>query len=188
MRTKDIAVIILAAGQSSRFGAEKIHYYLDTGKSILNTCIEQYQKSFTNISVVLSANDQAEKIITEQGVTVVVSEHSIKGMSQSIISGVQSQNDASAWLIALADMPYVKPETLSSLAIKATFNTIVVPVCGHRNGNPVIFGRDFYNQLISLKGDIGAKQVIKDNFSLVLKVPVDDHGVLLDIDRPEDIL
>ena len=188
MQTNDIAIIILAAGQSSRFGSSKMHHCLESGKSILNTCLEQYQKSFKNINVVLPDGDKANQIMINPVVHVVVSKHAINGMSQSIISGVESQPDASAWLIALGDMPYVRPETVLNLAIKATTNNIVVPMYGHRNGNPVIFGRNFYSQLMSLKGDVGAKKLINDNVSSVLKVPVGDQGVLLDIDRPEDIL
>ena len=187
MKADRIAVIILAAGQSSRFGSAKMHHYLDSGKTILNTCIEQYQKVFVNISVVISNDDKLGKMRIGSGVNTVVSEHSINGMSQSLITGIQSQPDVGAWLIALGDMPYVKSETISNLAGKATTNNIVVPECDHRRGNPVIFGRDFQTQLLSLQGDVGAKQLIQENQSLILTVPVSDQGVLLDIDRPEDL-
>lgn len=188
MQSEHIAVIILAAGQSARFGAVKMTHVLDNGKTILNTCVEQYQKSFANVNVVIPNATKLHQGLTGLDVNIVVSNHTAQGMSQSLIAGVKSQPNADAWLIALGDMPYVQAETASSLAEKATTANIVVPVCGHRRGNPVIFGRDFYSQLMSLQGDVGASQLIKANSSLVLKVLVGDKGVLTDIDRPEDIL
>jgi len=169
MKAERVAVIILAAGQSTRFGAAKM-------------------KSFTNVTVVVSKEDKLSRTLSGLGVSVVVSENSINGMSQSIIAGVQSQLNADAWLIALGDMPYVKSETVSMLAEQSTINNIVVPVCDRRHGNPVIFGRTFQSSLISLQGDIGAKQLIQDNSSLVVKVSIQDQGVLLDIDQPDDLI
>jgi len=187
MKIDDIAVIILAAGQSTRFGEKKMIYQLGNGKTMLRACVEKYQTVFANVTTVLSDDSEIQQSVKGLGVSFVISKHSSQGMSQSLIAGVQSQPNAKAWMVVLGDMPYVTVETIMTLAVNATEDNIVVPMCCAQQGNPVIFGRDFSTNLMSLSGDVGAKHVIKDHSSSVLEVAVEDQGVLLDIDRPESI-
>ena len=188
MLADNIAVVILSAGQSTRFGSQKMNHSLADGKTILQTCIRQYQKVFSNVTVVISNDSTLERSLKDSNVNIVVAEYAVKGMSQSLITGIQSQINADAWLIALGDMPYIKTSTFEKLASQSTKSNIVVPVCSGRRGNPVIFGCDFQAELLDLEGDVGAKQIIELNQSRVLKVQVDDEGILHDIDRAEDIL
>ena len=188
MQTDHIAVVVLAAGQSSRFGNQKMSHFIGNGKTILRACIEQYQKVFSHITVVISNDANLKQEMAKLKVNVVVVNDPTKGMSQSLIAGIQSQANADAWLIGLGDMPYVKTQTLTKLAASSTRNNIVVPVCSSRRGNPVIFGCEFQTGLLSLQGDVGAKQLVNTNQLCSLEVSVDDIGVLHDIDRPEDVL
>lgn len=188
MHPDNIAVIVLAAGLSTRFGKQKMSHRLDDGKTIFETCIERYQKVFKNVTVVTSDDYYLQQIGIKSGINVVGVNKPAKGMSQSIIMGIQSQPNASAWLIALGDMPYVKTDTLIQLAAKATENNIAVPVYDSRRGNPAILGCAFKEGLLSLQGDVGAKELINNSESRVCKVYVDDMGVLHDIDRPGDVL
>jgi len=201
MQTDRIAVILLAAGQSTRFGSQKLQHRLPNGNTLLATTLTQYQAVFTNVTVVVNESTQtalAHGTTQANGsIKTVLSTTSekniINGMSQSLIAGVKSQASADAWLIALADMPYIKPNTLQRLAEPATAHNIVVPVIKHNDkqasqrGNPVIFGHDFKQDLLSLSGDVGAKQVINTHSQALVKVAVDDLGVLHDIDTPSDI-
>lgn len=188
MQTDHVAVVVLAAGQSSRFGNQKMSHFIGNGKTILRTGIEQYQKVFSHITVVISNDANVKREMAKLKVNVVVLNDPTKGMSQSLIAGIQSQANADAWLIALGDMPYIKTQTLTELVDPSTRNNIVVPVCSGRRGNPVIFGCDFQKGLLSLQGDVGAKKLLNSNQLSLLEVPVDDIGVLHDIDHPEDVL
>ena len=188
MRVDHIAVVILAAGRSTRFGSQKMTHRLADGKTILQTCIEQYQKVFSDVTVVISNDSTIERSIKDTNVNIVFAEHAHKGMSQSLIAGIQAQINADAWLIGLGDMPYVKTNTLEKFVSQSIKNNIIVPVCDGRRGNPVIFGCDFQAELLALEGDVGAKQIIELNQSRVLKVQVDDQGIFHDIDCTEDIL
>ena len=189
MHPDNIAVIVLAAGLSTRFGKQKMSHHLDDGKTIFETCIERYQKVFKkNVTVVISDDYNLRQRGIKSGINVVEVDNPAKGMSHSIIMGIQSQPNASAWLIALGDMPYVKTDTLIQLAAKATENNIAVPVYDSRRGNPAILGCAFKEGLLSLQGDVGAKELINNSESRVCKVYVDDMGVLHDIDRPGDVL
>ena len=187
MNAECIAVIILAAGQSTRFGTVKMNHPLGKSNTILSACVERYQTIFTSVNIVVSTQVELDKAVTNNDTQIVISNNSIQGMSQSLIAGVQSQSTAHAWLIALGDMPYVQTKTIEKLAAKATTENIVVPVFDSKRGNPVIFGRRFYNDLMALNGDVGAKELIKSNLGSVCEVAVTDNGVLLDIDRIEDI-
>jgi len=188
MHPDRISVVILAAGRSSRFGSQKMHYLLKSSKTILTTSIEQYQKAFSHITIVINNDVQLKQLEVELGVNVVIANLSDQGMSQSLIAGIQSQKNADAWLIALGDMPYVKAETLDKLALEATTSNIIVPLYKGRRGNPVLFGSDFQQGLLSLQGDVGAKKLLNKHKLCVLEVPVDDNGVVHDIDYPEDVL
>ena len=188
MRIDHIAVVILAAGRSTRFGSQKMIHCLFDGKTILQTSIDQYQKVFSNVTVVISNDSTLERSLKGSNVNIVVAKNADKGMSQSLIEGIQDQINADAWLIALGDMPYIKTDTLEKLISQSTKNNIVVPVCDGRRGNPVIFGCGFQSKILALEGDVGAKRVIDVNQSRALKVQVDDEGVFHDIDRTEDIL
>jgi len=189
MNVNDIAVIILAAGHSTRFGSSKMMHRLPNGKTVLMTTIEQYRLVFENISVVLKQCDELVSSLAHSDVKRVLNPHAHLGMSQSIIEGLHAQNDAKAYLIALGDMPYVSVDTLGLCAERTSTESIVIPVCDGREGHPVIFGADFRDpMLVSLQGDVGGKPVIGQNIDLVTHVEVDDQGVLHDIDRPEDVL
>ena len=182
-----IAVIILAAGQSTRFGSIKMNYPIEESKTILSVCFEKYQSRFTNMNIVVSTQVELDKIVIKGDTEIIASNNSVKGMSQSLIAGIQAQPNSRAWLIALGDMPYVQIQTIEKLAAKATTDNIVVPVFDNKRGNPVIFGQRFYDDLMKLDGDVGAKELINSNRDLVCEVDVTDIGVLLDIDRIEDI-
>ena len=185
MSIDEIAVIVLAAGQSTRFGSSKMAHSLASGKSILETTLEQYRQVFTNTSVVVSEFSHYQHL----GVPLVLNKHAHLGMSQSIIAGIKAQTNAKAWLIALGDMPYVKATTLKKCAAQSAEELIVLPTFKHQRGNPVIFGAKFRDQgLMQLAGDVGAKSVIEDNLDSVVFVPVEDAGVVQDIDRKSDIL
>lgn len=188
MNTNEVAVIILAAGQSTRFGSPKMSHCLSNGMSVLANTVAQYKLVFTNISVVIP---ECRKLINEfenSDVQLVFNTQSDLGMSQSIIAGIRAQPNARAWLIALGDMPYIKVASLKECAHQASENTIVVPTYKRKTGHPVIFGSAFRDQgLLNLSGDVGAKSVIEKCIDSVSFAEVNDLGVLHDIDRPSDI-
>jgi molybdenum cofactor cytidylyltransferase len=108
-------------------------------------------------------------------------------MASSLVHGLrQSPADCAGWVIALADMPYVQPESIAAI-LTALQNgaDIAVPVCQGRRGNPVGFSRRYLPQLLALTGDQGARALL--NMYPVTEVPVNDPGIFQDIDIPEDL-
>jgi molybdenum cofactor cytidylyltransferase len=181
-----ISCLVLAAGSSQRFGSPKMMARLNDGRTMLETTIEIYQQVFDKVWVV--SRDEYAQNISQQGGTFVPSPQTSQGMSQSLIAGVQACRSSRAWLIALADMPYIEIKTIKHLVSRAAGNRIVVPSCASKRGNPVILGQQFQNEIMALTGDVGAKSVCKNNPLSLDVVPVSDQGIFHDVDTPSAIL
>jgi molybdenum cofactor cytidylyltransferase len=114
------------------------------------------------------------------------------GMSASLRAGIEAVESAApnarGASVLLGDMPWVRPVDLESLV--ATFlgagdDRICVPVFEGRRGNPVLWGASYFTELKRLGGDVGGRVVLERHARSVLEVPVDDGGVLRDVDTPE---
>lgn len=90
-------------------------------------------------------------------------------------------------LLTLADMPWIAPQTYSLVAARLSASTISLPVFNGLPGHPVGFGRDFYQELRSLSGDVGAKPIVQKYAQHVRKLPLDDPAIRQDVDFPSDL-
>jgi molybdenum cofactor cytidylyltransferase len=122
-----------------------------------------------------------------------------EGMASSLRTGVAVLNAKHAGiLILLADMPLVRTETLERLcrqfrqssrsqpSIQPIINKpIIVPVCNGQRGNPVLFSAAYKPELLTLRGDTGARQLLHKHADQVVEYHTDDEGVVLDLDTPE---
>ena len=89
----------------------------------------------------------------------------------------------------LADMPYIKPETIMLLADKLKQGaSIIAPMLDQQRGHPVGFSQFYKNELLALNKDIGARQILKNHQSELELVPVNDKGVIIDIDQLSDVM
>ena len=109
-------------------------------------------------------------------------------MGTSLAAGVSATPEAGGWLIALADMPWIRPATMRLLADRLRGGaSMVAPVCAGRRGHPVGFAARWGEQLKSLCGDEGARDLLAGHAGeLELRSSV-DAGVLRDIDHPGDL-
>lgn len=125
--------------------------------------------------------------LQEIGCDIAVCANADEGMAASLVEGVSRTRDAAGWVIALADMPYVQPTTMSALvgALQGGAQIAALTYRGRR-GNPVAFGRTHLTNLLSLHGDEGARRLLMA-FPFVA-IATDDPGIAQDIDIPEDIL
>ncbi len=109
-----------------------------------------------------------------------------RGLGHSLAQAVAASRDCAGWLVALADMPYVRPASLRRLAELMAPDRLVAPRYQGRFGHPRGIGGDYLDDLLALDGERGAQALFQCN--PVLYVPLDDPGVLRDVDRPEDRL
>ena len=109
-------------------------------------------------------------------------------MGTSLAAGVNATARAGGWLIALADMPWVRPATITALADRLNNGaSMVAPVYQGRRGHPVGFTSCWQQQLRGLSGDKGARDLIAINPGQLELLATEDAGVLKDIDHPRDL-
>lgn len=181
--------LILAAGFSRRFGSDKLLHRLPNGQRVIESTIHRYKTVFEHVSVVVrDGNVDLIQLLDDLGVACVINSEAELGMSQSIVCGVKSTHPRLGWLIGLADMPYVKSETLRAVLSRAQKKTIVQPTFNGQRGNPVFIGEHFRSKLMQLAGDVGAKHLIQRVKPSVVELPCDDAGILQDIDSEQDLI
>ena len=111
-----------------------------------------------------------------------------EGMGASLAWGVRASPVASAWIVALADMPWIAPQTIV-FVVDALRGGAVLAAPRHdgMRGHPVGIAASFFGELIALSGDEGAKHLLGAHAASLRCIDVDDAGVLRDIDTPADV-
>lgn len=184
-------IIVLAAGKSARMGSRN-KLLLKIGDE---TIIERVVRTTVDtrigdvIVVVGSDGDRVEEVLKKLRVRVIHNADHEQGMASSIQAGVRTAGRPRAGFgICLGDMPDVQPSTFERLAdaLQENPRSIVIPVYGGADGHPVFFGPRFYDSLLRLDGDAGGRGLIDRNADAVLRIPVDDPGILKDVDTDED--
>ena len=181
--------ILLAAGASKRFGSDKLMHPLTGQTPVALAALARLRAAVPHvIAVVRPGAAMLENLLSEAGATVILCANAEDGMGASLAAAVSASGDVAGWVIALADMPYIRPETISNIAAAlAAGADIVAPVYRGERGHPVGLAARFRPQLLSLSGDEGARSVLKEHAGLVKLIEVDDPGVCRDIDTPEDL-
>ncbi len=161
------------------------------GRPVLARTLDALHRTDVDeILVVLGAD--AERIrrgIPLSGVRVVLNPDAAMGMSTSVRAGVKAAAASSeAFLIVLGDQPLVAPATVNALLARrqATGARILVPTYRGARGNPVLLHRSLSDEIAAITGDVGCRGVVRAHDADVLEVPVEDPGVLIDLDTPEE--
>lgn len=187
--SKDYCGILLAAGAAKRFGSNKLLHPLAGGLPMALAALANLRSAIAHvIAVVRPGQALLKHRLSEAGATVIECANAEEGMGASLASGVKATGDVAGWIVALADMPYIRPDSIAKIvAALAAGATIVAPVYKGVRGHPVGISAAFRQQLETLRGDEGARSVLKENAGLVKLIEVDDPGVCRDIDTPSDL-
>jgi len=186
-----ISAVVLAAGTSSRMGEPKPLVPLGD-RPLLSRVLESVHGSRVE-DIVLVLGDSAARVQRElpmEGVTVVENPSYRDGMSSSLRKGIASLSPATeAFFVVLGDQPFVRSETFDALiaARRASGSRIVLPTYGGVRGNPVLLDRSLSAEADTLTGDRGCRALHERHPTETLEVPVDDPGVLIDLDTPEEV-
>jgi len=191
-----IGGIILAAGSSRRFGDDKRKSTLPSGQRMLEESIAKAISALDKVLVVLRFGDRAfakelATSIDNENVSYLCAPDSAQGMAHSLANAIHQVSDWEAAIVFLGDMPFVQAETVDSIMGEYQFRKakkpIVVPTKAGIIGHPVLFCRDYFNEIQELRGDRGARAILEAHPDKVFKVEVFDPGVIRDIDTPEDL-
>jgi len=190
----NIRGILLAAGSAKRFGSNKLLHALPAGSPhagepialvAARNLIEALPES---IAVLRPRAQKLGRILRDAGCNTVVCKNAAEGMGTSLAAGVRAAADADGWVIALADMPFLRPETVRVIVRALSEGAaIAAPAYRGERGHPVGFSRRFFEELTALHGDSGARALLEQHRDSVTVCEVDDPGVLHDIDRPSDL-
>ena len=185
----NIVGLLLAAGSATRFGSDKLQHALPHGVSIAVQSARHLKSELGRvIAVVRPDSDQLISNLTAEGCEVVVCENAAEGMGASLACAARTAGEADGYLIALADMPFLRRTTIAAVRdALAGGAPLVAPYFRARRGHPVGLSHEFFHQLITLRGDEGAKRLLAAHEKQMVKIPVGDPGALRDIDRPEDL-
>jgi molybdenum cofactor cytidylyltransferase len=188
---RKVAAVVLAAGRSTRMGGPNKLLAELGGKTLVRIVAEQALASKASEVIVVTGHqaDQVEKSLAGLKVRFVRNPDFADGLASSVKAGISAvPDDADAAIVLLGDMPLIDAQLIDRL-IEAFApdrgGLIAVPVSDGRRGNPVLWSRRFFGELMTLDGDIGARHLIAKHGEAVAEVPVEGHGAFLDIDTPE---
>ncbi|MCH3881008.1 MULTISPECIES: nucleotidyltransferase family protein [Tenacibaculum] len=182
------AILILAAGSSTRMNATKqLLPYKNT--TLLGFAIETAKKTTTNqVFCVLGSNAEIiEESVKKHQVETIFNPNFKAGLSSSIVAGINhiTPMNFDAVLIILADQPKITSAYLNELLKTSVENPtkIIASNYGENNGVPVIFPKNYFKELLLLKGDKGAKNLLKKMHSNLISIKSTN---LIDIDTEEE--
>lgn len=183
------AGLLLAAGAASRFGSDKLQHTLPHGVAIAVQAARHLQAEVPRVVAAVRPGAEATaRALAAEGCEVVVCEHAASGMGASLACAVRAAGAADGYLVALADMPFVRPSTIAAVRdALAQGALLAAPFWRARRGHPVGFGGALRAELEALAGDEGARHVLAAHAAQLVKVPVGDPGAIRDIDRPSDL-
>ena len=189
-RLARIAAIVLAAGLSSRMGSNKLLVPL-SGKPMVRHVVEAATGSAAEKVIVVTGNaaDEVRRAISPLTPDFAENREYSNGLSTSLKCGLAHVPEGyDGAIIMLGDMPGVTSELLDKLI--AAFDpsegrAICVATHHGRRGNPVLWAHRFFDEIMALEGDVGARHLIAQNAELVCDVEAEDDGPLTDIDTPQ---
>ena len=184
-----ITGILLAAGAGKRFGGGKLKQVLPNGLAICVASARNLAAAVDHVVAVVRPGDTViyDLLAAEPNIKIVVCERAEDGMGHSLAAAVAASPIDTDWIVALGDMPLIKPETIRAVAESVENGAaFAMPNYKRQRGHPVGIHSRFRADLIALEGDAGARAIIAANNSAVTFVEVDDSGVLVDVDTIAD--
>jgi molybdenum cofactor cytidylyltransferase len=186
-----VAAIVLAAGRSTRMGGPNKLLAEIGGTPLVRIAVEQALASRARPVIVVTGHqrERVEQALKGLGVTLVHNPDFAQGLSTSLKAGIAAvPADADGAVVCLGDMPQVGAALIDRLL--AAFDPdrgalVVVPSIDSKRGNPVVWSRRFFPDLVALDGDIGARHLIASYQEAVTEVPVADRAALVDVDTPD---
>ena len=183
--TTEIGIIVLAAGSSRRFGADKRLASFDQQTSLLEKTLATIPETFTRKILVLKQDDVALAQQFSKAWEICRAEAPESGMANSLASAIAQADSWEGAVIGLGDMPYIASQTYIQIQQALSESNIVIPVYEGQRGNPAGFRKQYFAEIGKLQGDKGAKPLLEKYREQCVELETDDSGILKDIDRPE---
>jgi molybdenum cofactor cytidylyltransferase len=192
--SKRIAAVVLAAGRSTRMGGPNKLVAEIGGKPLVRIAVEQALASRAAPVIVVTGHqrEQVEAALAGLDVKLVHNPDYADGLGSSLKAGVTAvPAEADGVVVCLGDMPQVSAALIDRLiaAYDAEKGALVVaPTRDGQRGNPVLWSRRFFPDLMTVSGDVGARHVLASYGEAVVEVPVKESGAFVDVDTPEALV
>jgi len=192
MVIRNTAAIVLAAGQSKRYGSNKLLRHLPTGKTLIGHTVDVAEAAGCDPIIVVTGAFETEvrQALAGRKVVFVFNENWAKGMGSSIARGAKELMNLSkppaAFFILVADQPGLHSDLLRKMVTRFEANSPPAIRCnyGESWGPPVLFSISLAKELSQLSGEQGARSVLKKHKEKVLEEPFPEGKH--DIDKPDD--
>jgi molybdenum cofactor cytidylyltransferase len=189
-----IAAVVLAAGRSTRMGGPNKLLAEIRGRPLVRIVVEEALASHAKPVIVVVGHErgEVEKALGALPVQIVHNPDFAQGLGTSLKAGIAAvPADADGAIVCLADMPQVDAGLLNRLIVAFDPDRgalIVMPTVEGRRGNPVLWSRRFFPDLMAIEGDVGARHFIGRYSEAVVEVPLEGKAALVDVDTPEALV
>jgi molybdenum cofactor cytidylyltransferase len=187
-----IVALVLAAGYSRRMKKNKMLLPFGTGTVIEHTVQKFFQAQMDGVAVVVGhEQERIRQALSSYPVRFIENPHFPEGMSTSVKEGIRVLGEdplVEGVMIIPGDMPLVQIKTISAMReiFYESFSSIIIPLYEGKRGHPALFARSLFPRLQEITGDIGARDVVRENLTRCCFLKVNDPGILIDIDSPEE--
>jgi molybdenum cofactor cytidylyltransferase len=186
-----VAGIVLASGMSTRFGSPNKLLVSFRGEPVVRRTVRAYVDSGLDSIVVVTGHDAeaVETALAGLPVLTINNPDFREGQSRALVLGVRStENSAAAAIIGVADQPHLDGEVIRKLITlyRRSRPRLVVPRYAGSRGNPVIFDRSLFSELLEAEGDVGGRHVIERHVDEIAWLDVPDGHIGGDIDTQGD--
>ncbi|WP_460279133.1 nucleotidyltransferase family protein [Clostridium sp. CTA-5] len=184
-----INLILLASGNSIRFKSNKLLTIVNNKPMYMNV-VEKVLKVDFNKIILVTQYEEIKLALPKQDIQVVMNKNSELGISHSIKLGIQNDMNADAYMFMVCDQPFISLKSIKTL-INRFIKSDKGMACVENNGklgNPTIFSKKYRDELLSLKGDIGGKFVMKKHLDDLERVIIINEIEMMDIDTREELI
>lgn len=182
-------VVILAAGKSQRMGFPKL-LMAERGVPVLRIMSDRLVETGWGSFTVIISQSEMQSFVTDntpESTAIIYNHQPERGMISSLRLGIDSlEQNCSGFLAWQVDHPLIDPKTLVEIQGKAIAERVVIPTYNGRRGHPTWWGRAAWDALKSHVADGGARAVLRLPEITIKELPVDDVGILANINIPED--
>ena len=187
-----ISAILLAAGQSKRLRGENKLTKLFKGKPLINNILFSLIKSKVNKIIIVLGFEHLKiktKLLKSKKINFAINKNYKKGMSSSIKTGLKKlPKNNKGFLIVLGDMPNITKTTINKICLSITRSDkeIILPKFKNRTGNPIGFKQSMIKNIYKIKGDRGAKNIIKKNNKKIKFLNINSKSILTNLNTKRD--
>lgn len=182
----EIIGLLLCGGASRRFGANKL---LEGTPPLAARAARNLMQGAAQVLAIIPPGQNALRSALEPlGCEILETGRTARGMGASIAAGVDASAQATGWIVALGDMPLVRPDTIRRVKRALEEGApLAAPFAEGRRGHPVGFSARLREELLALDGDSGAREVIARHWERMERVRSDDPGIFVDVDTRADL-